>query len=50
MNVLFEKDVNSLEAKNMAISLKKIEQEALQLIDLAKKVDIFLQKANLTDH
>jgi hypothetical protein len=34
----------------MAISLKKIEQEAPQLIDLAKKADISLQKANLTNH
>lgn len=50
MNVLFEKDVNSLKAKKMAISLKKIEQEAPHLIDLAKKVDISLQKANLTNH
>jgi hypothetical protein len=34
----------------MAISLKKIEQEAPQLIDLAKKADISIQKANLTNH
>lgn len=34
----------------MAISLKKIEQEAPQLINLAKKADISLQKVNLTNH
>ena len=34
----------------MAISLKKIEQEAPKLIDLAKKADISLVKANLTNH
>jgi hypothetical protein len=34
----------------MAISLKKIEQEAPQLINLAKKADISLQKANLRNH
>jgi hypothetical protein len=34
----------------MAISLKKIEQEAPQLINLAKKADISIQKANLRNH
>ena len=34
----------------MAISLKKIEQEAPKLIDLVKKADISLVKANLTNH
>ncbi len=34
----------------MAISLKKIEQEAPQLINLAKKADISLQKVKLTNH
>ena len=34
----------------MAISLKKIEQEAPKLINLVKKVDISLVKANLTNH
>lgn len=34
----------------MGISLEKIEKEAPQLIDLAKKADISLKKANLTQH
>ncbi len=34
----------------MGISLEKIEKEAPQLIDLAKKADISLKKANLTHH
>ncbi|MGB3511202.1 MAG: VWA domain-containing protein [Microcoleaceae cyanobacterium] len=34
----------------MAISLKKIEQDAPKLIDLAKKADISILKANLTNH
>lgn len=34
----------------MAISLEKLEKEAPQLIDLAKKADIVLEKVNLTKH
>lgn len=34
----------------MGISLEKIEQEAPQLINLAKKAEISLKKANLTNH
>lgn len=34
----------------MAISLKKVEQEAPQLINLVKKAEICLQKVNLTNH
>lgn len=34
----------------MAISLEKLEKEAPQLINLAKKADIVLEKVNLTKH
>ncbi|MGD2181415.1 VWA domain-containing protein [Lusitaniella coriacea] len=34
----------------MAISLEKLEKEAPKLIDLAKKADISLKKANLSEH
>jgi hypothetical protein len=34
----------------MAISLEKLEKEAPQLINLAKKAEISLKKANLTNH
>ncbi len=34
----------------MPISLEKIERDAPRLIDLAKKADISILKANLTNH